>query len=86
MERLDKLLLGINQRGKPFHMDFKEVNQHMFVPATTGGGKTVLLLNYIEYALMKNYPVVFIDGKGSAESIDDVREHQSKIWKRNQSI
>ncbi|WP_163531444.1 TraM recognition domain-containing protein [Halobacillus ihumii] len=79
--KTDKLLLGINQRGKPFHMDFKEVNQHMFVPATTGGGKTVLLLNYIEYALMKNYPVVFIDGKGSAESIDDVRKISEKYGK-----
>lgn len=71
--KTDKLLLGINQRGKPYYMDFKEINQHMFVPATTGGGKTVLLLDYIEYALMKNYPVVFIDGKGSLETIDDVK-------------
>jgi len=71
--KTNKLLLGINQYGKPYTMDFKEINQHMFVPATTGGGKTVLLLNYIEYALMKVYPLIFIDGKGSLESIDDVK-------------
>lgn len=71
--KTDRLLIGITETGQPYYMDFKEVNQHMFVPATTGGGKTVLLLNYIEYALLKNYPFIFIDGKGSAESIDDVR-------------
>lgn len=79
--KTDKLLLGVNQRGIPYYMDFKEVNQHMFVPATTGGGKTVLLLNYIEYALMKNYPIVFIDGKGSSESIDDVRQISQQYGK-----
>lgn len=71
--KTDQLLIGVTEKGQPYFMDFKEVNQHMFVPATTGGGKTVLLLNYIEYALLKNYPTIFIDGKGSLESIDDVR-------------
>ena len=79
--KTDKLLLGINQYGKPYTMDFKEINQHMFVPATTGGGKTVLLLNCIEYALMKDYPLIFIDGKGSLESIDDVKNLCSKYGK-----
>ncbi|MCQ6266341.1 TraM recognition domain-containing protein [Fictibacillus sp. WQ 8-8] len=68
----EKLLLGITEDGKPYYMDFHEVNQHMFVPATTGGGKTILLLNFVEYALMKDLPFLFIDGKGSAESINEV--------------
>jgi hypothetical protein len=72
-KKIDQLLLGITENGKPYYIDFKEINQHMFVPATTGGGKTVLLLNFIEYALIKNYPFIFIDGKGSRESIDDVK-------------
>lgn len=71
--KTDQLLLGVNQVGKPYLMDFKEVNQHMFVPATTGGGKTILLLNYIEYALAKEYPLIFIDGKGSLQTIDEVQ-------------
>ncbi|WP_221568962.1 TraM recognition domain-containing protein [Alkalihalobacillus sp. TS-13] len=70
---IDQLLLGINEDGQPYYQDFKEINQHMFLPATTGGGKTVLLLNYIEYALIKHYPFIFIDGKGSSESIEDVQ-------------
>jgi hypothetical protein len=68
----DQLLLGITENGKPYYMDFKEINQHMFIPATTGGGKTILLLNFVEYALIKKLPFIFIDGKGSSESIEEV--------------
>jgi len=70
--KTDQLLCGISESGKPYYMDFKEINQHAFVCATTGGGKTILLLNMVEYALMKDYPFIFIDGKGSHESIDEV--------------
>ncbi|MCP3029664.1 TraM recognition domain-containing protein [Halobacillus sp. A5] len=76
-----QLLLGVSENGKPFYQDFKEINQHMFLPATTGGGKTILLLNYIEFALMRNYPFLFIDGKGSKESIDDVKSLCEKYGK-----
>ncbi|QHZ54179.1 TraM recognition domain-containing protein [Paenibacillus larvae] len=68
-----ELLLGIDEAGKPYTMQFKELNQHKFVVATTGGGKTILLLSDVEYAAMKNIPVIFIDGKGSLETIDDVK-------------
>jgi DNA helicase HerA-like ATPase len=68
----DQLLLGITESGKPYYMDFNEINQHMFIPATTGGGKTILLLNFVEYALLKKLPFIFIDGKGSTESIQEV--------------
>lgn len=70
--KTEKLLCGISEDGKPYLMDFKEINQHAFVVATTGGGKTILLLNMVEYALIKDYPFVFIDGKGSHESIAEV--------------
>lgn len=69
----DEMLLGINEKGVPYSINFKELNQHHLVVATTGGGKTIYLLGAVEYALAKNYPVVFIDGKGSAESIEEVR-------------
>lgn len=72
--KTDKLLCGISTAGKPYYMDFREINQHALVCATTGGGKTVFLLNLVEYALMKNYPFLFIDGKGSKESVDDVHK------------
>ncbi|ADC52374.1 hypothetical protein BpOF4_21894 (plasmid) [Alkalihalophilus pseudofirmus OF4] len=71
--KFDEVLLGITERGKPYHLTFSEINQHHFVVATTGGGKTIYLLNYVEYALAKNYPMIFIDGKGSLETIEEVK-------------
>jgi len=38
--------------------------KHIFVCGTTGSGKTVLLSNYIESAIKKNYPMLIVDGKG----------------------
>lgn len=67
----DKMLVGINEYGNPLYMNFKELNQHAFVSATTGGGKTVLLMSFVEYAVMKNYPILFIDGKGSASTVNE---------------
>lgn len=67
-----KVLLGINEKGEKLIQDFKELNSHLFLTATTGGGKTVALLNYVEYVAMFNKPMLFIDGKGSTSTIDDV--------------
>lgn len=67
----DKMFVGIDEYGKPMYMNFKELNQHAFVSATTGGGKTVLLMSFVEYAVMKNYPILFIDGKGSASTVNE---------------
>lgn len=71
--KFNEVLLGITERGKPYRLKFSEINQHHFVVATTGGGKTIYLLNYVEYALAKGYPMIFIDGKGSLETIDEVK-------------
>ncbi|MFC0560777.1 type IV secretory system conjugative DNA transfer family protein [Halalkalibacter alkalisediminis] len=71
--KFNEVLLGITESGKPYSLKFSEINQHHFVVATTGGGKTIYLLNYVEYALAKNYPMIFIDGKGSLETIEEVR-------------
>lgn len=84
-KEINKLLLGITEKGHPYYIDFKEINQHMFLPATTGGGKTILLLNFVEYALMKNYPFIFIDGKGSLESIEEV-EQLCKMYKKDLKV
>lgn len=67
----DKVYVGITEYGKPMYMNFKELNQHAFVAATTGGGKTVLLMSFVEYAVMKDYPILFIDGKGSASTVEE---------------
>lgn len=67
----EKMFVGIDEHGQPMYMNFKELNQHAFVSATTGGGKTVLLMSFVEYAVMKNYPILFIDGKGSASTVNE---------------
>lgn len=67
-----KVLLGIDEKGQKLIQDFKELNSHLFLTATTGGGKTVALLNYVEYVAMFNKPMLFIDGKGSTGTINDV--------------
>lgn len=48
--------------------------KHIFVCGTTGSGKTVLLGNYIENAINKNYPLLLVDGKGDIGqgSISDI--------------
>lgn len=70
--KFDEVLIGIKDNGKPYYLDFKEINQHHFVSATTGGGKTIYLLIYVEHAMANNYPMIFIDGKGSLETIEEV--------------
>lgn len=71
--KFDQVLLGLREDGKPYTLDFKEINQHHFISATTGGGKTIYLLVYVEYAMANNYPMIFIDGKGSLETIEEVK-------------
>lgn len=73
----DKVYVGINEYGKPMYMNFKELNQHAFVAATTGGGKTVLLMSFVEYAVMKDYPILFVDGKGSASTVEEFEKLNS---------
>lgn len=67
------VLLGIDEKGKETIQPFNEVNQHLLLAATTGGGKTVLLLDYVEHVMKNNIPMLFIDGKGSKGTIDDVK-------------
>lgn len=77
-----KVLLGIDEKGEKLIQDFKELNSHLFLTATTGGGKTVALLNYVEYVAMFNKPMLFIDGKGSASTIDDVAKISNAYGKQ----
>ena len=56
-----------------------ELNQHLYVNATTGGGKTTLFLRIIQETISHNMPVIVIDGKGSYDLVDKL----SKIAKDN---
>lgn len=76
-----QVLLGCDEKGEKLFQAFKELNSHLFLTATTGGGKTVALLNYVEYVAMFNLPMLFIDGKGSFKTIDDVKKISNKYGK-----
>ncbi len=60
-------------------MPVSELNQHLYVNATTGGGKTTLFLRMIEESIKHNMSVILIDGKGSFDLVDKL----SKIAKDN---
>ncbi len=57
----EKTIIGISN-NKPITTE--DNARHIFCCGTTGSGKTVLLANYIESGICKNYPMLIIDGKG----------------------
>ncbi|MCX8074886.1 MAG: type IV secretion system DNA-binding domain-containing protein [Clostridia bacterium] len=65
-ESEDKTLIGTNKGGKAVFCDDRA--KHIFVCGTTGSGKTVLLSNFIESGISKDYGMLIVDGKGD---IDD---------------
>ncbi|MFN8771093.1 MAG: type IV secretory system conjugative DNA transfer family protein [Neisseriaceae bacterium] len=60
--------------NKKLVLPIEELNQHLYVNATTGGGKTTLFLRMINESKKFNMPIIFIDGKGSVELIDKFSE------------
>lgn len=58
----DLTLLGIDNARKI--VSIPDNAKHIFLPGTTGSGKTVTISNFIESAMQKDYGLVCIDGKG----------------------
>jgi type IV secretory pathway VirB4 component len=60
-----------------------ELNQHTLIVGTTGSGKTTTLLNFVISAATRNIPLIFLDGKGSIDLIDQLAQiaakHQRKF-------
>lgn len=67
------ILLGINEHGKPVHMQLKELTQHTLLQGTTGSGKTIAAYSPVETSLIKGESVVFIDGKGDVKTIKQLQ-------------
>lgn len=57
----DKTTIGFCRRREVFIPDNA---RHIMVCGTTGSGKTTALYNFVKSAYEKNYPLVFVDGKG----------------------
>jgi type IV secretory pathway TraG/TraD family ATPase VirD4 len=57
--------IGLNGNRKVYTPDNAK---HIFVCGTTGSGKTVVLSNYIQRAVDRDYPLLLVDGKGDVGS------------------
>jgi hypothetical protein len=64
---------GKEVNGKEVKLTYKELNMHMFVNGTTGGGKTVAFMNMVDSACKDGLPVIYMDGKGSNDLVDTMR-------------
>lgn len=71
--RINEVLLGINQIGDPFKISYDELKQHTLAVGTTGSGKTTALYSPLETALKNQDGFVMIDGKGDPETIEQVQ-------------
>ena len=67
-ELAHNILLGTDEYGKPYFITLKELNQHALLPATTGGGKTVVLQIIVEHCAKFDIPCLIIDGKGAKDT------------------
>ena len=56
------VFVGINENKKKVYSKYD--SKHIFACGTTGAGKTVLLANYIKSAIVNNFGLVIVDGKG----------------------
>lgn len=70
---IEDILLGIDENQKVATMKSAETKQHVLVAGTTGSGKTVAIMTLIETALMNLETVIFVDGKGDSETIEDLQ-------------
>src|SRR3990167_3537469 len=58
-------ILGVNQQtGKPVVFRDEDANLHTLAVGTTGSGKTTVLANFVESAIVRRWPLFYVDGKG----------------------
>lgn len=63
-------LISAPSSYRQIEMSDEELNQHMLIIGTTGAGKTNTILNFVDSAISRNLPCVYLDGKGSVDLID----------------
>lgn len=61
--------IGYDEFQERVVLNDHEPNQHTFIAATTGAGKTVAIATNIENALRQGKPIIMVDGKGERESM-----------------
>lgn len=61
-------ILGVDRsHGHYVQIDDKDANLHTLAIGTTGSGKTTGIANIIESAIVRRYPLFYVDGKGDLE-------------------
>ena len=71
-------LISAPSSYRRIEMSDEELNQHMLIIGTTGAGKTNTILNFVDSAISRNLPCVYLDGKGSVDLIDKLRSLATK--------
>lgn len=61
------IYIGSNIHGQPVKIDIKRLFTHMLIQGTTGSGKTVAMLSYVEACVRANMPVAYVEAKGDPE-------------------
>lgn len=80
----EHVTLGKTKGGIDVTLSDKELNQHCLIVGTTGSGKTTTILNFVESAVRRGLPVVYLDGKGSFDLVDKlskVANHYGRVFK-----
>ncbi len=66
-------ILGVEKHsGRLITIPDSALNTHMLISGTTGSGKTVSLLNFVESFIDRGLPVIFIDGKGDRSLAEQI--------------
>ncbi|MCL6478857.1 MAG: type IV secretion system DNA-binding domain-containing protein [Peptococcaceae bacterium] len=76
------VLIGINNNSKQVILSDSELNQHCALLGTTGSGKTTTILNFVESAVTRNIPLIFIDGKGAQDLVVKVKSICEKYGRK----
>lgn len=74
--------LGADIKGSPVYMPIKQLFTHMLIQGTTGAGKTVAMLSYVEEALRRGMPVYYVEAKGDAKIKDNLQTLANKYERR----
>ncbi len=70
---LAQTILNNSILSKPVAIMDAELNQHCLLVGTTGSGKTSTMLHFVESMAERNFPVVYLDGKGSSYLINKLK-------------
>ena len=74
-EEHDGTVLGVSKNtGECVVIPDRDINQVLLVLGTTGSGKTITLRRFYQRAIIKNYPLIIVDGKPDPENIEWLRK------------